>query len=317
MEIIRGFKNLTHPLTRSVLTIGNFDGVHSGHRKIISLAKEKAQAQRGQCVVYTFRPHPQIALRPEAGTQLLSTYEEKLTLLEELGVDVVIEEPFTPEFFTLNPQEFFKEVLLKRLGATTIVVGYDFSFGRERQGHLDQLQILCREAKVELEIVPPQKLNGEIVSSSRIRKALLEGQIEFANRLLGRPFSYEGVVLEGDKRGRQLGFPTANLRVSEKLILPYGVYATYATGPGIDGNSIPSVTNFGVRPTFQKGADIEQKPEPIVETHLLGTTIDLYGKKLKVQFISRLREEIKFKSIDALKIQILADIEKTKLLLKN
>jgi riboflavin kinase/FMN adenylyltransferase len=309
MELVRGIQALTHSVAHPVLTIGNFDGVHLGHQRIISLARDKAKDRGGQCVAYTFRPHPQVALRPDTALQLLSTYDEKLELLGHLGVDLLIEEPFSREFSTIEPEQFFTEMILRRLSAEAIVVGYDFAFGRERHGHLDALATFCQNAGVELTVVPPQKMGTEVVSSSKIRQYLLAGNIELANQLLGRFFSYRGNVIRGEGRGRQLGYPTANLKLENKLTLPYGVYATWAT---VDGKKFPSVTNVGVRPTFQVGSF---ELPALVETHLLDFSGDLYGSTLDVQFVSRLRAEKKFSGTSELKAQIQIDAQQARQIL--
>lgn len=301
--VIQGIQNLTQPIHHAVVTIGNFDGVHLGHQRIIQIALEKARARKGHCIAYTFRPHPQVALRPSISLPLLLTYDEKLEILKSLGVDFIVEEPFSREFSTIEPEQFFTDILLRRLSVEAIVVGYDFAFGRERHGHLEALENLCRQAGVELTIVPPQRVEGEVVSSSKIRQCLFAGQVENANRFLGRDFFYRGVVIKGEGRGRKLGFPTANLRLENKLAIPNGVYATWTIHDGIQ---YPSVTNVGVRPTFQK--DDKELPA-LVETHLINTTLDLYGSTLEVKFRKRLREERKFSGIDALKTQIAKDIE--------
>jgi riboflavin kinase/FMN adenylyltransferase len=311
MEIVRGIRSLPKALNRVVLTIGNFDGVHLGHQRIIGLAVEKARARGGTAVAYTFRPHPQVALRPGSNVQLLLTYDEKLELLAEQGLDVTIEEPFSREFSTVAPQDFFNDVILRRLSAEAIVVGYDFGFGKERAGTLEGLQDFCKKAGVELTVVPPQRADSEVVSSSRIRQHLLAGEMELASALLGREFFYRGIVVRGEGRGRKLGFPTANLKLENKLAVPYGVYATWAV---LEGKALPSVTNVGVRPTFQ--TDGPELPA-LVETHLLNTTIDLYGKPLEVRFVKRLREERRFPGIEALKAQIAADAGAAGMLLKK
>jgi riboflavin kinase/FMN adenylyltransferase len=310
MEIFRGIQSLSKSLNHPVLTIGNFDGVHLGHQRIIELAIEKARARAGTAVAYTFRPHPQVALHPGANVQLLSTYDEKLEFLAQTGLDVTIEEPFSREFSTVAPQEFFTDVILRRLGADAIVVGYDFAFGKERAGSLQLLEAFCKNAGVELTIVPPQRTDNEVVSSSKIRQHLLSGQVEAATHLLGREFFYRGVVVRGEGRGRKLGFPTANLKLENKLALPYGVYATWAV---LEGTRYPSVTNVGVRPTFQ--ADGPELPA-LVETHLLDKTIDLYGKTLDVRFVRKLRDEKRFGSFDLLKAQIALDADQAREILK-
>jgi riboflavin kinase/FMN adenylyltransferase len=306
MEVIQGIQNLNRSLSHPVVTIGNFDGVHLGHQKIIQLALEKAKERQGAAVAYTFRPHPQIALRPGVQVSLLSTYDEKIEQLGKLGLDFIIEEPFSREFSTIPPEQFFTDVLLRRLSAEVIVVGYDFAFGKERQGHLDALGQFCKNAGVDLVVVPPHRMGSEVVSSSRIRQHLLAGEMEIAHHFLGRPFSYKGIVVKGEGRGRKLGYPTANLKLENKLALPYGVYATWAIA---GGKKYSSVTNVGIRPTFQKE---EQELSALVETHLLDVSLDLYGTTLEVQFIAKLRPEKKFSGIEELKKQIKQDIHQAK-----
>ena len=320
MKIVRGFQTLTQSIPHPVVTIGNFDGVHLGHQRIIELVIEKARARNGQSVAYTFRPHPQVALWPGSSLQLLSTYDEKLELLLGLGLDWVIEEPFSRKFSETEPAQFFTEILLKSLGAEVIIVGYDFAFGKGRHGHLASLENFCRSASVELIVVPPQRVSGvgdvvpegkgavardaqgfsdaiqtnELVSSSRIRQLLLVGEVERANQLLGRKFSYCGTVIKGDGRGKQIGFPTANLKLmtlENKVPLPFGVYVT-ETKISATGKIFPSVTNVGLRPTFQTASSDEVFPA-LVEAHLLDTAMDLYGASIEVSFLRRLREEKK------------------------
>lgn len=315
MELVRGIQSLTRSLRRPVVCIGNFDGVHLGHQHIIGTAVEKARARGGTAVAFTFRPHPQVALRPESNVQLLSTYDEKAELLGRCGIDVIIEEPFSREFSTTSPESFFTDSLIRRLSCEAIVVGYDFAFGKERQGHLDSLGALCKAVGVELTVVPPQRIevsgNADVVSSSRIRQHLLKGEMESASALLGREFFYRGIVIKGEGRGRKIGFPTANLKIEDKLTLPYGVYATWAV---LDGRILESVTNVGVRPTFfdekrAAGAGASDKElAALVETHILDQTIDLYGTSLEVRFVRKLRDERKFSGIDSLKAQISLDV---------
>ncbi|HCM41398.1 MAG: riboflavin biosynthesis protein RibF [Bdellovibrionales bacterium GWC1_52_8] len=310
MQIIRGISQLSHNLPHPVVTIGNFDGVHIGHREIIELVKAKALARGGSSVVYTFRPHPQATLSTAGAVSLLTTYDEKLEILAELGVDLVVEEPFTREFSTIEPEQFFNDLILHRLSAEAIVVGYDFSFGKERKGHIPALQAFCNSAGVELTVVPPHRLEGEIVSSTHVRQHLLAAEVEMAEPLLSRPFFYRGVVVRGEGRGRQLGFPTANLKLENKLTLPLGVYASNAI---FEGKAYPSVTNIGVRPTFYP--DPEHQLPALVETHLLDVNLNLYGNTLEVRFKKYLRPEQRFASIDGLKKQIALDSEEARKLL--
>lgn len=308
MDLIKGTQSLARVYSHPVLTIGNFDGVHLGHRRIVGIAKETASARQGACLAMTFRPHPRAALRPDLPLALLTTYDEKIELLASLGLDAVIEEPFSREFSTIEPEEFFRSVILRSVRPEAVVVGYDFSFGKDRHGDLAMLGRLCREAGVELTVVPALCEGEEVVSSSRIREHLLEGEVERANRMLGREFSYRGVVIKGEGRGRKLGFPTANLKLENKLALPFGVYATEVR---LDGKILPSVTNVGVRPTFVAQTGAGELPA-LVETHLLDSSLDLYGRMIEVAFIRRLREERKFPSAEALQAQILADCQQAR-----
>jgi riboflavin kinase/FMN adenylyltransferase len=311
MEIIGGNQLLEKIFPHVVLTIGNFDGLHLGHQKIIELVLENSRRRKGTAVVYTFRPHPQVALRSAAQLPRLLTYDEKLQLLEKVGLDVAIEEPFTREFSNREPSQFFYEVLLKRLHSELIIVGHDFAFGNGRHGHLEALDRLCKASGVELIVVPPQRILGEVVSSSRIRQCLLQGQVDLAEKLLGRPFFYRGVVMKGAGRGRTLGFPTANLKLEDKLILPYGAYATFAR---VENELYSSVTNVGVRPTFHSGGvDLPA----LVETHFYDTSVQLYGAEIEVEFIARLRSEMKFENIEGLKRQITKDIQTAKEILER
>ena len=332
IPVIQGVDSLPEGLRRPVVvTIGNFDGVHQGHQRIIALAIQQARGHQGTAVAFTFRPHPQVALRPESAPAMITTYDEKLELLAHAGVDLILEQPFSREFSTSQPEQFFNEILLRRLNATSIVVGYDFAFGKGREGHLEALAELCQRSAVKLTVVEPQRSDGEIVSSSRVRQLLQAGEVQTAARLLGRPFFYRGVVIKGDARGRKLGFPTANLRLENKIALPNGVYATVARvrdarGQWLEeGVLIPSVTNIGVRPTFTISAAAQtsgsSSPDGVfpalIETHLLGRALDLYGLTLEVQFVERLREERKFDGVDALKTQIARDADQAASVVKS
>jgi riboflavin kinase/FMN adenylyltransferase len=308
MRLCKGVAQVSEAPKCPVVTIGNFDGVHKGHREIIRLAVAKAQQLRGQSVIYTFRPHPQVVLHPEKLLKLLNTYDERIELFEEQGPDWVVEEPFSRDFSTIPAQKFFADTLIGKLGAKAIVVGHDFGFGKDRQGHLDTLQALCASSRVELTVVPPLHVSGKVVSSSKIRASLESAKIEEANDDLGYAFSYSGVVVRGDGRGRKIGFPTANLQLEPKLELPRGVYLTQAELEG--GTKVLSVTNIGVRPTFQQEAVNPLAPQMRVhvECHLLDHQSDLYGKRIKLKFFSHLREEKKFASVDALIAQIQEDV---------
>lgn len=309
MERFSGIHHLTGSLRHPVVAIGNFDGVHLGHQEILRQAIEKARASGGTSVVYTFRPHPGVALRPETAPALITTYEERAELLERFGLDVLIEEPFSREFSNTAGEEFLTDVLIRKLNARAIVVGYDFAFGRERQVHLKALEELARKLDVDLTVVQPVRIDDEVVSSTRIRQHLFQGDVERASEMMGHAFAYRGVVVKGEGRGRKLGFPTANLLMQPKLVLPKGVYATDSL---VGDQTYSSVTNVGFRPTFQisgqKPGD-EPSEQPLIETHLIRQSIDLYGSCLEVRFRKRLRAERRFANTTELIEQIRKDVQ--------
>lgn len=311
MSIFPGYQSIAKPLTKSVVTIGNFDGVHFGHRALIDRALSEAQTLNALSVAMTFRPHPQAALHPDKKIPLLLTYDEKIERLQSMGLNVIVEQPFSREFSQLTPEHFLAEVILKRLQAQMLIVGYDFRFGNGRSGSLDTLKSLAESHRIALVVVPPQKLDGVTASSSQIRAALLSHQIRFATRLLGYPFFYQGIVTRGDGRGRTIGIPTANIGIHEKLALPHGVYATRSTAwaPNGSAQTVKSVTNVGVRPTF---AQADSPAETWVETHLMGFSGDLYGSRLKVEFLDFIRPEQKFDGVAPLVERIRKDIEKAR-----
>lgn len=293
--------------SRTVVAIGNFDGVHLGHQSIINQAKARAAHFGAKLVVYTFRPHPTLELRPESPLRLLMTYDEKLEILEKLDVDICVEEPFNSEFSKTSAHDFFFEILKRKLGAVGIVVGRDFFFGRGREGSVQFLKKHSDETGTELIVAKPVELEGSPVSSSRVREALSKGDAALASKLLGRPFFYRAVVVHGDKRGRTIGFPTANMRCGDKFPLKSGVYATSVYWRG---KEYPSVSNFGVRPTFQN-------PELRLETHILDQNFDLYDETMEIRFHHFIRDERKFTSIDELKTQISADTKLARQLLST
>jgi riboflavin kinase/FMN adenylyltransferase len=289
-----------------VVAIGNFDGVHKGHQEILARARAHAKRLKVPVVAFTFNPHPTLELRPQSPMKLLMTYAEKRLQLEKYGADVCVEESFDRAFADTPAYDFFFEILIKRLHAVAIVVGQDFAFGNRREGTLFTMRDYCTQAKVELDVVSPVILEGQVVSSSRVRELLANGELKKAEELLGHPFFYRGEIVHGDKRGRTIGFPTANMSCEEKFPLQNGVYATSVFWRG---KTYRSVTNIGTRPTFQtEGQNISLIPIKI-ETHILNETFDLYGEILEVRFHARLREEKKFDSINALIAQIQSDVK--------
>ncbi|MGC8764150.1 MAG: bifunctional riboflavin kinase/FAD synthetase [Acidobacteriota bacterium] len=291
------------PLTAPViLTIGNFDGLHRGHKRILRKVISRAREEGGTSVVVTFEPHPLKVLYPERAPQLIQTLSQKRDILAHLGIQVLLEVPFTAEFGRL-PADAFVRLLCERLAPQEIYIGDDFRFGFQRAGDITFLKSLASELGYEAHAFAKLKVDGVEVSSSTIRRLLLEGEMERAVRLLGRPYIIEGVVAHGDGRGKELGYPTANLSIENELIPARGVYVVAVD----DGDPLlrPAVANLGVRPTFGEG-------EVTVEVHILEGGGDLYGRRIRCLFFQFLRPERKFPSPGALKAQIAEDVERAK-----
>jgi riboflavin kinase/FMN adenylyltransferase len=289
------------PKKGTLLTIGVFDGVHLGHRHLMAKLTGLARKQGLQSGVITFSRHPSEVLT-EKRLPFLTDIERRTELLKEAGVDEVIPLTFTPELAKLSPREFL-ELLQKHLRIKGLVVGPDFALGKNRAGNTEVLRKLGEEMGFSLTVVPPLKINDEVVSSTAIRKALTEGDTRRAQKLMGRPFSLQGKVVVGDKRGAELGFPTANLEAKPEQALPAdGVYTSRAF---IDDRAYPAMTNIGRHPTF--GGN-----KRLVEVYLLDYRGDLYGQELNVEIIERLRDEIKFDSPEELKKQIAQDVKRGK-----
>jgi len=269
------------------IAVGEFDGVHLGHREVI----------RGSDTVLTFEPHPLRVIRPEAAPKLLTSLDVKAELIAQRGVEELVVIPFDDSFAQQTPPEFIDHVLVERLGATHVSVGENFRFGHRAAG---DPELLAADERFETRVVPLVEVEGEIVSSSHIRGLVLAGEVELAARFLGAPFQLRGEVVEGDRRGRTLGFPTANLVPDEALVCPgHGVYVARADG-------VCAAVSVGVRPTFGTGRAV------LIEAYLVDQEVDLYGQRLKLDFLSRLRGERRFDSIDALVEQMQRDVERTR-----
>ncbi len=306
MEVAHGIARLKAQVTKSVVTIGNFDGLHFGHREIISKATSKARQLKAQSVVVTFNPHPRKILMPELHHVQLFEHKDQERELAKLGVNLLILEPFSRDLSQLTPEKFLSDYIIKPLSPIALVVGYDFAFGANRQGTLSILEKLCEMHGLDLEIVHPVKMDGLVISSSEIRKSIKEGHVDIARKMLGRSFYVSGLVEKGDQRGRLLGFPTANLSTKAEVFPKAGVYATYTS---VRGEIYKSVTNVGYNPTF---VDSDGKNRPLkVETHILNFNKDIYGEEIEIYFEQFIRAEIKFPNIDALKAQIKHDIATT------
>jgi riboflavin kinase / FMN adenylyltransferase len=284
-----------------VLALGNFDGLHRGHVKIIERIQRGAGERGGTSVVLTFDPHPPRVLRPDKAPPLLMTKTQKLHALARAGVQGAAVVRFTREMSQWEPDKFVKTVLVDWLRVAEVWVGADFLFGRDRTGNFTLLRSLGAQHGFRVEKIDPVRYKDFIVSSTRIRRLVSEGRVDEAGALLGHHYAIEGTVVEGAKRGREIGFPTANLATTNDLLPPHGVYATAVT---IDGALHPSVTNIGQRPTFG------DQLQTTIETHILRTTMDLYGRSLRVAFVQRLRDERKFPDLEALQEQIAADVRR-------
>lgn len=284
-----------------VLALGNFDGLHRGHVKIIERVKRVAIERGGTSLVLTFDPHPPRIVRPDKAPPLLMTEAQKLDGLERAGIQGVAIVRFTHELSRWEPQHFVRTVLVDWLRVAEVWVGADFLFGRDRSGNYSVLRSLGGELGFRVEKIDPVRFREFVVSSTRIRRLVAEGRVDEAAALLGHHVFIDGAVVEGARRGRELGFPTANLVTVNELVPPAGVYATLAI---IDGTAHPSVTNIGFRPTFGETTQLT------IETHLLGLQRDLYGRAVRLSFIQRLRDERRFADVDSLKGQIEADVRR-------
>jgi riboflavin kinase / FMN adenylyltransferase len=286
------------PQRETLLSIGVFDGVHAGHRYLLETLRMRAVERSLLSAVVTFNPHPQSVLRPYNQMPWLSDVEDRVESIRGLGIDLVVVVTFTPELARLRAREFIS-LVAKHLQMRGIIVGPDFALGQGREGSIQMLHALGRELNFSVETVPPYKINGEVVSSTLIRRALAEGDTRKIHRLLGHYFCVRGRVVTSDRRGRALGFPTANLDMKPQQALPNnGIYATIAC---IEGRKFASATSIGTRPTFGGG-------KKTVETYLLNYQGDLYGRELHVEFVERLRDEQQFLSADELKKQIEKDV---------
>jgi riboflavin kinase/FMN adenylyltransferase len=298
MRLFHGTDN-AEILRPTVLTLGVFDGLHIGHQLIMKTVVERARAIGAVPTVITFDPHPRAVLHPESAPPLLQTFDQKVEGFGVLGIEQTIVVRFTKEFSEIGAHDFLREVVKERLHAQEVYLGKGFAFGHDREGNIDLLKRVGKELGFVAGEVPEVSLRNRRVSSSKIRDLLSRGEVNLARRMLGRPYGVEGRVEHGAERGHQLGFPTANLHPQNRVIPRNGVYVT---GTLIDGKWRRSVTNVGVRPTFESAA------EPSVETFVMNWSGDLYGDVVRVRFLHRLRDEQKFSSLDDLKRQISKDV---------
>lgn len=309
MQVFHSSKSAGRALKgASAVTLGNFDGVHLGHRAILAELKQVAHRKHLWAVACTFDPHPAQLLAPHAAPPSLNTLEQKIALFREAKLDALIIEPFTHRFAQKSPEGFFRGNLIQHLRAALVMVGYDFTFGAKRAGNVETLERLCFKAGMECRIISPQMSGNTLVSSTVIRQFVRDGRLREVMPLLGRPFFVKGVVIPGEQRGRELGFPTVNLDVPDQLIPQDGVYLCRVE---LGKKDLLGLTNIGSRPTFGHGS-----PRSL-ETHLLDYQSRAYGKVVTVYFLDRLRDERKFSLAQQLIQQIQRDVTRGRALYKK
>lgn len=301
MEWIRTQEHAVPHFTSSVLTIGNFDGVHLGHQKLLKTLVQTAHDLKTKSVVCTFKPHPKVILMPNEPVHRLFDYKDQAEVMEKLHVDYLIEEKFSKDLSLMSAESYLENYIDRFYKPVHLIVGYDFNFGNKRSGTTDFLQSFCRDKKWGLTVVSAEEKEGVIVSSSQIRKLLEHGDLRKAEEFLGRPYYLRGPVRVGYKRGRVLGVPTANLSPEIEFTPRRGVYFTKVT---YKNKVYPSITNIGLNPTFEN-----KDPYLKVETHIFNFDEDIYGEHISVELCHFHRDEIKFTSIDTLKVQIYKDMD--------
>jgi len=299
MRIIRGLPSVPPERRPSAVALGVFDGVHLGHRAILGAAVAHARATGSPALACTFEPHPLEVLQPDRAPLPITTLDERLALIGACGVDGAVVLDFTRELAAVEPEAFVKDVLVDRLAAQQVIVGFNHRFGRGARGDADMLRDLGRGLGFSVDVIEPLMVDGAPVSSTAIRGALGRGDLDAAARMLGRPYTLPGKVVAGAGRGRTLGFPTANVAPDRPVLVAPGVYACQAE---IGGQTRRAVVNVGVRPTFGEDA-------LAVEAYLLDFSGDVYGQTIRLLFVSRLREEKRFPSVDALRAQIAVDVD--------
>ena len=308
MIIVRGLENLKEKYRDVVLTIGNFDGVHIGHQKIVKNVSEKARAMGGTAMAVTFDPHPAKIVTPERGVRVLTSFQEKVRLMELHGIEVILCIHFDKEFAAIRPDEFIQNVIVGRIGAREVIVGHNYSFGKGKKGTTGLLRNRSREYGFIFRVIRSARLFGDVVSSSRIRSLLGRGRVCEASWLLGRPYMMEGAVIKGTGRGgRLLNIPTANIDTLNELVPKEGVYAVKVE---LEGTILDGAANLGKNPTFGEN-------RVSYEIHLLDFSEDVLHKKLRVHFIDRIRDERAFPDVNGLREQIKRDIERTREILKS
>ena len=305
MQVIR-FRNHDHPPAHSVMTIGNFDGVHLGHQELIRQVVEEAKEIGAQSVAITFDPHPQVLLR-NLQVPMLTSLPQRLDQFERLGLDVACVIPFTPELAEKGAAEFVREYLIENFQARRLIVGYDFAFGHNREGTAQVMDELSAQHDFSFRVLDAVTHSGSVVSSSRIRELLAKGEFDLATKLMGRPYCVQGEVARGPQRGRQIGFPTLNLHPAAPLPVARGVFASRICWRG---TQYAGVSNYGVKPTVGSS-------EALLETHVFDFDQDIYGEQVEITPLRFLREERKFSGLEELKTQIEKDSAQARTILRD
>ena len=309
MELIKNIDNIEKPYKNAVITIGNFDGVHIGHQALFHEVVEKAESLDGTSIVMTFEPHPVRVLKQNGHLPLITLYEQKVELIENSGVDVLICVPFTKEFAAISAKEFVEDILIKSIGMKAIVVGKDYTFGKNREGDIDLLKIYAKNLGFEVIVadwIQTSKNGPGRISSTRTRELVMAGKVDEAQKLLGRYYQLRGIVTAGRNRGgRLLGFPTANINLHDELCPKNGVYAVTVD---CMGKTFQGVANIGYSPTFDDHVFS-------VEVHILDFNENIYGQNIRVNFVQRIRDEEKFSNISELSDEIKKDIVKARRIL--
>lgn len=310
MRIIRNLEAAIQFIS-PIVTLGTYDGVHIGHQEILKNLVKKAKESNKESVLFTFDPHPRIVLDPvNHSVKLIDTLEERLVKLEKTGLDTVVLFPFTKEFSQLSAREFVKSILVNKLHVSEMMVGYDHHFGKNRQGNFDELKLLGSEFGFNVSQIQAVDFNGETVSSTKIRKSILEGKTDVVTQYLGGPYQFNGEVVKGNQLGRTIGFPTANIQISDinKIIPANGVYAVEID---FNGECLKGVMNIGTKPTVQDSLQIH------LEVFIFDFSSDIYGENLRVFVRDFIRSEQRFSSLDELKLQLRKDEESAREILSN
>ncbi len=298
MRVVRDF-NRYCDINNPVVALGNFDGIHIGHQALIKKTVDTAKKIDGAAVLFTFYPHPIKVVEKRREPFIIQTFKEKVKIAESLGIETVVCARFTKSFANMHPEDFIKDILIDKLRVKSVCVGHDYTFGKDGRGGIKTLREYANRYGFELSVIPPVKIDGIIVSSSRIREFLRVGNVKYANKFLGRPYKISGVVKKGDGRGASLGFPTANIYPKNEIILKNGVYAAYVY---VDSKKYKAAVNVGNNPTF-KGVDKH------IEVFIMEFNENIYSKKIEIEFVDFIREEKRFRKVDELIARIDKDIK--------